>query len=178
MESGPLVVSLLLRIATVQASLVTALLLKDQRQLHACKLFPVLQWKLRPRINTSVNKSLCQALESSPVILLLIYPTYCSDNLSTFSRGNLKSAGLTNAFWDSQKLDEIVTTMALLLLKNGPRSNLRASNFYKFPGGASPQTPLVSRACLLIYAYIHIRHPPPFKNPGYGPETCMKTCNL
>ena len=88
-----------------------------------------------------INKSLCQALESSPVVLLLIYPTYCSANFSTFSRGNLKSAGLTNAFWDSQKLDEIVATTALLLLKNGPRSSLRASNFYKFPGGASPRPP-------------------------------------
>ena len=31
--------------------------------------------------------------------------------------------------------------MALLLSQNGPRSNFRASNFSKFPGGACPQTP-------------------------------------
>ena len=31
-----------------------------------------------------------------------------SANLSTFSRGNLKSAGLANAYMDSQKLDAIL----------------------------------------------------------------------
>ena len=62
-------------------------------------------------------------------------------------------------------MDEIVATTALLLPKDAPRSNL------KFPGGASPQTPLLLRACLLIYASSHpflcalvcmYRHP--FKN--------------
>ena len=52
----------------------------------------------RPRVNTCGNKSLCQALESSPVVLLLMsHPTYCSATLSTFSRGNLKPTGLANA---------------------------------------------------------------------------------
>ena len=38
----------------------------------------------------------------------------------------------------------------------------------KFPGGASPQTPLILHACLLM----HIRHRrnPPSQNPGYGPD--------
>ena len=95
----------------------------------------------------------------------------------TFSRGNLKPAGLANACRTcSQKLDEIVTTTALLLFKNGPRSNLRAFNF---PGGASPPDPssLVWLLAYNLYAYIHIRHPhnPPSENPGYGPAipTCI-----
>ena len=54
----------------------------------------------RTRVNTSVNKSLVQALESCP----------SSDaNLSTFSRENSKSAGLANAYMHgSQKLDAIL----------------------------------------------------------------------
>ena len=52
-----------------------------------------------------------------------------------------------------------VATTALLLFQNDLRSNLRASNFKKFPGGACPKTSLVLHACLLLHAYIHIRHP-------------------
>ena len=49
-----------------------------------------------------------------------------------------------------------VATTALLLAQNGLRSNIRASNFKKFPGGACPKTPLVLHTCLFIHAYIHI----------------------
>ena len=68
-----------------------------------------------------------------------------------------------------------VATTALLLSQNGLRSNLRASNFKKFSGGACPQTPLLlhSCACVLI-----IRCPcnPPSKNPGYGPDMYVWEC--
>ena len=37
-----------------------------------------------------------------------ISPTCCSANCSTFSRRNLMSAGLANAYMDSQKLDTIL----------------------------------------------------------------------
>ena len=57
----------------------------------------------RMRVNTCVNKSLVQALESCPSSA-----TFCSANLSTFSYGNSKSAGLANAYMDSQKLDAIL----------------------------------------------------------------------
>ena len=40
------------------------------------------------------NKSLFQALESSPVVML---PAYCSANRSTFYGRNSKSVGLANA---------------------------------------------------------------------------------
>ena len=40
---------------------------------RARKLFTPLRDE-RPRVNTCVNKSLCQALESSPVVLLLMSP--------------------------------------------------------------------------------------------------------
>ena len=45
---------------------------------------------------------------------------------------------------------------ALLLSQNGTRSNLRASNFLKFPGGACPQTPLVLHAYAYIHAHIYV----------------------
>ena len=58
------------------------------------------KWKdERTRVNTCVNKSLVQALESCP----------SSDaNHSTLSRENSKLAGLANAYMDSQKLDAIL----------------------------------------------------------------------
>ena len=66
--TGPLV-SLLLRITAVQASLVAAYAgfsLEDQHRTRWRKLFA--------RINTCGNKLLFQALESSPVVLLLLSP--------------------------------------------------------------------------------------------------------
>ena len=88
-------------------------------------------------------------LESCP--LSDITPCICCfANLSIFSRENSKSAGLVNAYMDSQKLDAINTLRAiqlaatdLRLSQNGHRSNLRAS---KFPGGPCPQAPLVLHA--------------------------------
>ena len=83
----------------------------------------------RTRVNACVNKSLFQALQSSPVVLLVshrlnciadifsvfstyyftfFHPTCCSANHSTFSRGNLPSAGIANAYMDSHKLDTIL----------------------------------------------------------------------
>ena len=43
------------------------------------------------------NKSLFQALESSPVVFLVMLPACCSANRSTFYGRNSKSAGLANA---------------------------------------------------------------------------------
>ena len=85
--TGPLV-SLLLRITTVQASLVAAvgLFLEDQHRTRCvyCLATP-LRRKLhvRPRINTCVNKLLCQALESSPVVLLSSIAVTTSTVLAT-----------------------------------------------------------------------------------------------
>ena len=47
-----------------------------------------------------------------------------------------------------------VATTALLLSQNGLRSNLRASNFWKFSGGACSQTPLVLHAYACLYIHI------------------------
>ena len=44
-----------------------------------------------------------------------------------------------------------VATTALLLSLDGLRSNLRASNFKKFHGGACPQTPLELHAYDRLY---------------------------
>ena len=76
------------------------------------------------RVITCVNnKSLVQALESCP--FSEVTPcTCCSANLSTFYQENSKSAGLVNAYMDSQ-----VASMAELLSQNDLRSNLRACNF-------------------------------------------------
>ena len=78
LESGPLVVSQLLRITAVQASLVAAMRVCSWRimQCWMCsrKLFTPLRWKLRRRVNMCVNKSLCQALKISPVVHLLMSP--------------------------------------------------------------------------------------------------------
>ena len=73
----------------------------------------------------------------------ICHPTCCCVNCSTFSHENLVSAVLANT-----------GTMAWLLSQNGLRSlrsNLRASNLYKSPGGACPQTPLI------LHAYTCIR---------------------
>ena len=50
--------------------------------------------------------------------------------------------------------------------------------FKNFLGEHPPRPPLVLHACLLIFAYIHIRHPrnPPSKNPGYGPDLFLHAC--
>ena len=56
---------------------------------------------------------------------------------------------------------------------NWPQKQSQNIYFLKFPGGAHPQNPLVLHACLLLHAYIHIRHPcnPPSKDPVcYRPE--------
>ena len=50
-----------------------------------------------------------------------------------------------------------VVTTALFLSQNGIRSNLRESNFKKFPGEACPQTP-PSLSCLVMYT--HPYNPP------------------
>ena len=72
---------------------------------------------------------------------------------------------------DSQKLNVILREpcsyySGVLFSGIGLRSNLRASNFQTFPGGACPQTPLVLHA-YSIHTDTHLI--PPSKNPGYGP---------
>ena len=88
----------------------------------------------RMRVNACVNKSLVQALKSSDVTP--------PSNLSTFSRKNSKSAGLVNAYMDSQKFNAILREPCSYYgSASVPKNDLRASNFCKFPGGACPQTP-------------------------------------
>ena len=114
---------------------------------------------MKGRAYTCVNKSLYQAVESSPVVLLAMSPPPAV--LSTL--GNSKSAGIANAYADwAKKIDTThkvanhVASTALFLSQNGLRSNLRESNFIKFHEGACSQTPLVFHA----YACsIHITHP-------------------
>ena len=54
--------------------------------------FTSLRWK-----DARVNKSLFQALETLPVVFLVMLPACCSANRSTFYGRNSKSAGLANA---------------------------------------------------------------------------------
>ena len=62
------------------------------------------------------------------------HPTCSSANLSTFSLENSKSAGEQMQFVYNQN----DTARIMLLSQSGLRGNLRASNFYKFPGGSMP----------------------------------------
>ena len=116
--------------------------------------------KGRTRVITYVNKSLVQAFEScrsphAPTVL----PTLVGKNWLSkcIIYGQLKIG------CNTQRAKELV--WLCFCPKNGLRSNLRASNFQTFPGGAWPLTPLI------LYAY-EITHPcnPPSRNPGYGPE--------
>ena len=62
---------------------------------------------MKGRVNTSVHKSLVQALESWPssdVTPPAVLPTL----VLIFARGNSKSAGLANAYMNSQKLDAVL----------------------------------------------------------------------
>ena len=106
---------------------------------------------------------------TSGVVLLLWLDVTPPSVLPTLSRGNLKPAGLANACtpvgqpkigWNSSYYD------SAFVQKWPQKQYLRASNFQKLSRG-TPQTLLVLHACLLIYAYIHIRHqrnpPPPVK---------------
>jgi len=63
----------------------------------------------------------------SAYYITICHPTCCSANYSTFSHRNLMSAGLANAYTDSQKQYPAshVATTPLLLSQNGLRSNLR-----------------------------------------------------
>ena len=69
------------------------------------------------KINAITDKKKSNMLNS-------YFHTYCSANLNTFSRGNLKSASLANACTTAKK---IVATAALLLFKNGPMQKQRQS---------------------------------------------------
>ena len=147
----------------------------------------------RTHVNTCINKSLFQALESSPVVLLvshrlncfadifsvfsvyyftIFHPTCCSVNHSTFSRGNLMA--YTNVYMDSQKLDTILrepcgvhcyysSASVPKMSSEAISENLITKNFL---GEHAPRAP-PSLAC------IHVTHPcnPPCKNPGYRPDT-------
>ena len=124
-------VSLQLRITAVQTSLVVATWLSLWRTSAECA-YKYIRRRLRAR---------------SPIV-----PTYCSANLSTFSCGNSKSAGLackhtwTTKNWMRYSTSHVATSSAV------PKWPQKQSQSIKFPGGACTQTPLV------MHAYIHIRH--------------------
>ena len=132
-ESGPLV-SLLLRITAVKTCLVAATVCEfvHGRPVRNARISCFCRCDERTHVNTCVNKSLVQVLESCPSSDF-IPCTCCSANFSTFSRENLKSAGLVSAYMDSQKLDAILrepcSYYGRLLSQNGLRRELRASNF-------------------------------------------------
>ena len=67
-----------------------------------------------------------------------------------------------------------VATTALLPSQNGLRSNLRASNFSKFPGGACPQTPLVLHAYACIHSKLDLHVTPLLKILPIGPQLSNK----
>ena len=117
-KSGPLA-SMLLRITIAQMNLVSAMRVCSWRSAWNSHVSGLRRCDER----TCINKSLFQRLQSSPVLLLvshllncfadifsvfsayyftIFHPTYCSVNLSTFSCGDLMSAGLANAYMDSQ----------------------------------------------------------------------------
>ena len=66
-----------------------------------------------------------------------------------------KSAGLANAYVDSQKSDEILrepcSYYGSATVPKWPQKQSQSIQFLKFSGGACPQTPLVLHA----YPYIH-----------------------
>ena len=86
-KSGPLAL-MLLRITTIQTNLVTSIyagLFMEISAERARKRFTPLRWK-DARVNTCVNKSLFQALQSSPVVLLVSQRLNCfADIFSVFS---------------------------------------------------------------------------------------------
>ena len=90
--SGPLVLSLhAIENHRCPDCSCAGLFLEDQRRTRGRKLFMLLWWKLRPCVNTCINKSLCH-IRRSRVHQLSFY--WCHP---TFSPENLKSAGLANA---------------------------------------------------------------------------------
>ena len=78
---------------------------QDQRGTRARKLFSVYAAAMKGRVNTCVNKSLVQALESCPssdTTPPAVLPNF------VHSRENSKSAGIATANMDSQKLDAML----------------------------------------------------------------------
>ena len=172
-KSGPLV-SLLLRVTAVQTSLVAATECelihgRPARYYTGTRVSCLRRCDERTRIllNTCVNKSPVQTLESCPSSdAPTVLPTLVPSLVKIRSH-----AGLVNVYMDSQKLDAILREpysyySCASVSQNGLRSNLRASNFKKISWGKMP-TDHPSLACL-HKSDIHVA--PPSKNPGYGPD--------
>ena len=104
-----IIVSLLLRITAVQMSVVAATECEfvHGRPAWYTDVSCLCCRNERMCVNTCVNKSLVQALESCPSndVTLCIC---CFANLSNFSCENSNSAGLVNTYMDNQKLDAIL----------------------------------------------------------------------
>ena len=83
-----------------------------------------------------------------------------------------KSAGLANAYVDSQKSDEILrepcSYYGSATVPKWPQKQSQSIQFLKFSWGSMPPDPL-SLACLSIYTFTYDRCNPPSKSPGYGP---------
>ena len=125
--------------------------MEDQRGTTGTRVSCLRRCDERTRINTCVNKSLVQTLESCP---LSDASACCSANLSTFSRENSKSCWLIKCIhaMDSQKLDALLREPysyygCASVSQNGLRSHLRASNFPNISWGSMPPHP-PSLACL------------------------------
>ena len=136
---------------------------------RARKLFTPLQTcDERMCVNTCVNKSLFQAVESSPH-LLFCQPYEIQCQLAYIANAYADWAPKIWCNTQSGYSYATVVTTALFLSQNGLRSNLRESNFKKFPVEACPQTP-PSLSCLVMYT-----HPcnPPSKSLGYRPACTL-----
>ena len=148
-ESGPLV-SLLLRITTVQTSLVAAMRAVCSRITSAERMRKLLhRCDERTSVYTCINKSLFQALKSCPSSGVTPC-TCCSVNLSTFSRGNSKSAGIANACVDSQKSDAILRKPCSYYGSGSVPKWSQNIKFQNISWGCMPTDP-PSLACLCMY---------------------------
>ena len=120
------------------------------------------------------NKSLFQALESSPVVFLVMLHACCSANHSTFYGKNSKSAGLANGC-GQPKFDAITCEPcsyydSASVLK-WPQKQSQSIYFSKnFLGEHAPSRP--SLACLCMHVT------PLLKIPGYRPVYCICIFNV
>ena len=110
-------------------------------------------------VNTCANKLLIQALESSPVVFLVMSPHLQFCQPLYFLSWKFEVSWLTNAYVDSQKLDAVLHVpcnyYSSAAVPKWPRSNLTASNLISW--GSMPSDP-PSLACLCMHTYTSDTH--------------------
>ena len=130
-----------------------------------------------PGVNTCVKYIKATLFQDifSAYYFTICHPTCCSANRSTFSRGNSRSAGLANAYMNSQKFDALLrkpcsygSTSVPKMASEAISEHLISKTFLGEHALKPPYSCMYMHACI----YIPLRHPcnPHSKNPGYGPE--------